>query len=88
MRRTQVPEHARRVWNRMNQIIIEYMIEQYPDPTQALVLAGEASLNSTWPLTSPGVPSIRMLHKSARRRQMEVDWMLTHVPNDRWPRDL
>jgi hypothetical protein len=26
------------------------------------VLAGEASLDATWPLTSPGVPSIRMLH--------------------------
>ena len=24
--------------------------------------AGEASLDATWPLTSPGVPSIRMLH--------------------------
>ncbi len=62
VRRTQVPEHAKRVWNRMNQMIIEYMIEQYPDPSEALVLAGEASLDATWPLTSPGVPSIRMLH--------------------------
>jgi hypothetical protein len=26
------------------------------------VLCGEASLDATWPLTSPGVPSIRMLH--------------------------
>jgi hypothetical protein len=26
------------------------------------VLAGEASLDATWPLTSAGVPSIRMLH--------------------------
>ncbi len=48
--------------NRMNQIIIEYMVEQYPDPTQHLILAGEASLDATWPLTSPGVPSIRMIH--------------------------
>ena len=62
VRRTQVPEHVKRVWNRMNQIIIAYMIEQYPDPAAALVLAGEASLDATWPLTSPGVPSIRMLH--------------------------
>ncbi len=62
VRRTQVPDNHRRVWNRMNQIIIEYMIEKYPDPAQALVLAGEASLDATWPLTSPGVPSIRMLH--------------------------
>jgi hypothetical protein len=46
----------------MNQIIIGYMVERYPDPQEALVLAGEASLDATWPLTSPGVPSIRMLH--------------------------
>jgi hypothetical protein len=46
----------------MNQVIIDYMLEQYPDPAQHLVLAGEASLDATWPLTSPGVPSIRMLH--------------------------
>ncbi len=62
VRRTQVPENVRNVWNRMNQIIIDYMLEQYPDPAEALVLAGEASLDATWPLTSPGVPSIRMLH--------------------------
>jgi len=62
VRRTQVPDNVKHVWNRMNQIIIEYMVEQYPDPEQALILAGEASLDATWPLTSPGVPSIRMLH--------------------------
>lgn len=62
VRRTQVPEHVKRVWNRMNQIIIEYMLERYPNPGEALVLAGEASLDATWSLTSPGVPSIRMLH--------------------------
>lgn len=62
VRRTQVPEQVKRVWNRMNQILIEYMLDEYPDPAEALVLAGEASLDATWPLTSPGVPSIRMLH--------------------------
>ncbi|MEJ1297515.1 MAG: hypothetical protein RPU64_03050 [Candidatus Sedimenticola sp. (ex Thyasira tokunagai)] len=62
VRRTQVPENVKSVWNRMNQIIIEYMLEKYPDPDTSLVLAGEASLDATWPLTSPGVPSIRMLH--------------------------
>ncbi len=62
VRRTQVPDDVKSVWNRMNQIIIEYMLEIYPDPDTALVLAGEASLDATWPLTSPGVPSIRMLH--------------------------
>ncbi|MHB8255234.1 MAG: hypothetical protein ACYDEV_16465 [Acidiferrobacter sp.] len=61
-RRTQVPEHVKNIWNRMNEIIISYMLERYPDPDQALILAGEASLDATWPLTSPGVPSIRMLH--------------------------
>lgn len=62
VRRTQVPENVKHVWNRMNQIIIEYMLEQFPNPDEALILAGEASLDATWPLTSPGVPSIRMLH--------------------------
>lgn len=62
VRRTQVPDRVRRVWNRMNGIIIEFMLERYPDPAEALVLAGEASLDATWPLTAPGVPSIRMLH--------------------------
>ncbi len=62
VRRTQVPDAVRTVWNRMNQIIIEYMLECYPDPDETLLLAGEASLDATWPLTSPGVPSIRMLH--------------------------
>ena len=62
VRRTQVPVAAKNVWNRMNQIMIEYMLERYPDPQAHLVLAGEASLDATWPLTSPGVPSIRMLH--------------------------
>ena len=62
VRRTQVPENVKHAWNRMNQIIIDYMLEQYPDPDEALILAGEASLDATWPLTSAGVPSIRMLH--------------------------
>lgn len=62
VRRTQVPEAVRAVWNRMNQIIFAYMLERYPDPEAHLVLMGEASLDATWPLTSPGVPSIRMLH--------------------------
>ena len=62
VRRTQVPDAVKNVWNRMNQVIVEYMLERYPDPRQSLVLAGEASLDATWPLTSPGVPSIRMLH--------------------------
>ena len=62
VRRTQVPEPVKHVWNRMNQIIIAYMLERYPDADRSLVLAGEASLDATWPLTSPGVPSIRMLH--------------------------
>jgi hypothetical protein len=62
VRRTQVPAAVKNVWNRMNQIVIAYMLDRYPDPAEHLVLAGEASLDATWPLTSPGVPSIRMLH--------------------------
>ena len=62
VRRTQLPETTKNSWNRMNQIMLEYMLEKYPDPGDHLILAGEASLDSTWPLTAPGVPSIRMLH--------------------------
>jgi hypothetical protein len=62
VRRTQVPEAVKNVWNRMNEVLLGYMLELFPDPAEALVLAGEASLDATWPLTSPGVPSIRMLH--------------------------
>lgn len=62
VRRTQLPENVKAVWNRMNQIVIGFMLEKYSDASKYLVLAGEASLDATWPITSPGVPSIRMLH--------------------------
>lgn len=62
VRRSQVPENVISVWNRMNQVLISYMQETFPDPEKNLVMCGEASLDATWPLTSPGVPSIRMLH--------------------------
>ena len=62
VRRSQVPENVLNVWNRMNQVLIAYMQETFPDPEASLVMCGEASLDATWPLTSPGVPSIRMLH--------------------------
>ena len=62
VRRTQLPDNVRNVWNRMNQIIIDYMQQSFPDTDSHLILCGEASLDATWPLTSPGVPSIRMLH--------------------------
>ena len=38
------------------------MLETYPDPKEYLILCGEASLDATWPLNKPGVPSIRMIH--------------------------
>ncbi|MDM8567165.1 hypothetical protein QUF74_16125 [Candidatus Halobeggiatoa sp. HSG11] len=62
VRRDQVARKPKKVWNHMTRIIIEYMIEKYPDPAQHLVLSGEASLDATWPLNKPGVPSIRMIH--------------------------
>jgi len=46
----------------MTQLLCSYMLEKYPDPEQHLMLCGEASLDSTWPLNKPGVPSIRMIH--------------------------
>ena len=41
VRRTQVPGDVKHIWNRMNQIIIDYMVEHYPDPDTHLLLAGE-----------------------------------------------
>ncbi|WXU00129.1 MAG: hypothetical protein Ctma_0840 [Catillopecten margaritatus gill symbiont] len=83
VRRTQVPDNVKNVWNRMNQIIIGFMLEQYPDPEKHLVLAGEASLDSTWPITSPGVPSIRMLHNHfiVFDKQQLKDAPLTDINN-------
>jgi hypothetical protein len=62
VRRTQINDKVKRTWNRMNQVLLNFMLEKYPDPDKYLILAGEASLDATWPLTSAGVPSIRMLH--------------------------
>lgn len=62
VRRCQVPQPVINVWNRMNQVLIGYMQEQFVDAGRYLLLCGEASLDATWPLSSPGVPSIRMLH--------------------------
>ena len=62
VRRDQMSRRQKKVWNRMTQILFEFMLEIYPDPARHLVLCGEASLDSTWPLSKPGVPSIRMIH--------------------------
>ncbi len=62
VRRDQMPRKEKKVWNQMTRILFEYMLEKYPDPDQYLVLCGEASLDATWPLNKPGVPSIRMIH--------------------------
>jgi hypothetical protein len=52
----------KKVWEQMTQITCDYMLDTYPDPGKHLILCGEASLDSTWPLSKPGVPSIRMIH--------------------------
>ena len=62
VRRDQMERQAKRVWERMTAIIVQYMLEKYPDPKEHVVLCGEASLDATWPLNKPGVPSIRMIH--------------------------
>lgn len=62
VRRDQLSEEEKRVWGQMTEIIFSYMLEKYPDPGQYLLLCGEASLDATWPLGKPGVPSIRMIH--------------------------
>lgn len=62
VRRDQMSRRQKKAWHRMTQILCGYMLEKYPDPQRHLVLCGEASLDSTWPLNKPGVPSIRMIH--------------------------
>ena len=62
VRRDQMKRKPKKVWQQMTQVICDYMLEKYPDPAKHLVLCGEASLDSTWPLNKPGVPSIRMIH--------------------------
>ncbi|MCK5717602.1 MAG: hypothetical protein KAH77_08945 [Thiomargarita sp.] len=62
VRRDQVSRNQKKVWNHMTRILFEYMLDQYPDPAKHLILCGEASLDATWPLNKPGVPSIRMIH--------------------------
>ncbi|MEZ5453579.1 MAG: hypothetical protein R3E93_12315 [Thiothrix sp.] len=56
----------------MTQILCDYMFEKYPDPADHLILCGEASLDSTWPLNKPGVPSIRMIHNHFMAFPMEL----------------
>lgn len=62
VRRDQMERKQKKVWSQMTQIMFDYMLDKYPDPEKHLVLSGEASLDSTWPLNKPGVPSIRMIH--------------------------
>lgn len=62
VRRDQMSRRQKKVWNEMTRILCEYMFDKYPDPQKHLILCGEASLDSTWPLSKPGVPSIRMIH--------------------------
>lgn len=62
VRRDQMNRRQKKVWSHMTQILCDYMLDTYPDPEKHLVLCGEASLDSTWPLNKPGVPSIRMIH--------------------------
>jgi hypothetical protein len=62
VRRDQMSRQQKKVWNHITRILFEYMQETYPDPAEHLIISGEASLDATWPLNKPGVPSIRMIH--------------------------
>ena len=62
VRRTQVPEAVRRVWNRMNQVIIGWMVERYPDPARDPDPGRRGEPGRDLAPDLPGVPSIRMLH--------------------------
>lgn len=62
VRRDQLTREENIVFSRMTKAVLQYMLENYPDPEEHLVFCGEASLDATWPLNKPGVPSIRMIH--------------------------
>lgn len=62
VRRDQLTREENIVFSRMTKVVLQYMLEKYPDPEEHLVFCGEASLDATWPLNKPGVPSIRMIH--------------------------
>lgn len=62
VRRDQLTSKESLVFSRMTKVTLHYMLEKYPDPERHLVFCGEASLDATWPLNKPGVPSIRMMH--------------------------
>lgn len=62
VRRDQLTREENIVFSRMTKVVLQYMLENYPDPEEHLVFCGEASLDATWPLNKPGVPSIRMIH--------------------------
>ncbi|MCC2110605.1 MAG: hypothetical protein KDJ16_01070 [Hyphomicrobiales bacterium] len=62
VRRDQLTPRESKVFSRINYTILDYMAEIYPDPAETLIMCGEASLDATWPLCKPGVPSIRMIH--------------------------
>ena len=62
VRRDQLTKRENMVFSRMTKVTLHYMMEKYPDPEQHLLFCGEASLDATWPLNKPGVPSIRMIH--------------------------
>ena len=62
VRRDQLSGRESKVFSRISHTIIDYMAAQYPDPDKMLIMCGEASLDATWPLCKPGVPTIRMIH--------------------------
>ncbi len=62
VRRDQLLKQEALIFSRMTQVVFQYMQECFPDPEKHLIFCGEASLDATWPLSKPGVPSIRMIH--------------------------
>jgi hypothetical protein len=72
VRRDQMSRRQKKVWHKMTSIIFKYMENEYPDPGKHLLLCGEASLDATWPLNKPGVPSIRMIHNHFMSFSMEA----------------
>ncbi len=82
VRRDQLNREENIVFSRMTKVVLQYMLEQYPDPAKHLAFCGEASLDATWPLNKPGVPSIRMIHNHFMVFDKEVLAASEHAAHD------
>ena len=82
VRRDQLTREESITFSRMTKVCLHYMLEKYPDPETHLLFCGEASLDATWPLNKPGVPSIRMIHNHFMVFENELLAASPHAADD------